>query len=74
MKKIIVIFLINLMLVGSAVVGTDGEDSLSKKSGKELISNSFPIWFNFNVRSFLSMSSSILIDFEEIIDGKTKIK
>ena len=34
MKKIIVIFLINLMLVGSAVAGTDGEDSLSKKSGK----------------------------------------
>ena len=34
MKKIIVIFLINLMLVGSAVAGTDGENSLSKKSGK----------------------------------------
>ena len=32
MKKIIVIFLINLISVGSAVAGSDGEDSLSKKS------------------------------------------
>ena len=32
MKKIIVIFLINLISFGSAVAGSDGEDSLSKKS------------------------------------------
>ena len=34
MKKIIVIFLINLISVGSAVAGSDGENSLSKKSDK----------------------------------------